>query len=64
MESVKFENQAKALIEVYSNYLNNDLLVELKHYVPRVKLQERSFFLISRMKVIDTMILQFIRSKY
>lgn len=44
MESVELENQAKALIEVYSNDLNNDLLIELKHFVPRVKLQERGFF--------------------
>ena len=44
MGSVELENQAKALREVYSNDLNNDLLIELKHSVPRVKLQERGSF--------------------
>ena len=43
-ESVELENQAKALLEVYSNDLNNDLLIELKHCVAREKLQERGFF--------------------
>ena len=28
------ETQAKALIEIYSNDLNNDLLIELNHIVP------------------------------
>ena len=45
VDSVKLENQPKAFVEVYSNDLNNDLLIELKHFVPRVKLQERDFFL-------------------
>ena len=58
MESAELVNQAKALIEVYSNYLNNDLVVELKHYVPRVKLEERGVFQIVRMKKIHSMILQ------
>ena len=44
MESVELENQARALIEVISNDLNNDLLIELDHFVPQVKLQERGFF--------------------
>ena len=29
MESVELETQAKALIEIYSGNLNNDLLIEL-----------------------------------
>ena len=62
MESVELENQAKDLIEVYSNDLNNDLVIELKHFVPRVKLQERGFFHVVRIKVTDSMILQFVLS--
>ena len=64
MESIELENQAKTLIEVYSNDMNNDLLIELKHFVPRVKLQERGFFQIVRMKMIDSMVLQFVRLKW
>ena len=37
MENVELENQAKTLIEVYSNDLNYDLLTEMKHFVPLVK---------------------------
>ena len=52
MESVELVNQAKALIVDYSNDLNNDLLIELKYFiVPLVKLQERGFFQIVRMKM-------------
>ena len=52
MESVELVNQAKALIVVYSNDLNNDLLIELKYFiVPLIKLQERGFFQIVRMKM-------------
>ena len=64
MESVKLENQVKTLIEVYSNDLNKDLPIELKHFVPRIKLQERGFSKTVRMKMIHSMILQFFRSKY
>ena len=45
MESDELENQPKAPIEVYSNNLNNHLLIALKHSVPGVKLNDSGFFL-------------------
>ena len=40
MENVELKNQVKALIETHLNDLNTDILIELNHFVPRVKLQE------------------------
>ena len=59
-----WKNQAKALAEVYSNDLNNDLLIELKHFVPQVKLQERGFSSNCSNEDDRSMILQFVRSEY
>ena len=44
IKSVELEIKATNLIEVYSDDLQNDLLLELKQFISCLKLQPRGFF--------------------
>ena len=64
MESVELENKANSLIEVYSNDLSNDRLSSnrIEALCAASKIGRKEFFQIVRMKMIDSMIIQFVRS--
>ena len=44
IKSAELETKARNLIEVYSDDLQNDLLLELKQFIPCLKLQQKGFF--------------------